>query len=182
MPQSQGQPEIKLTPKLPNWVRKDQFQPYYTNIHALLQDSPLTAKKIEDRRRLYGAETIIHALMQDSPLTAKQKRENRRRLYGTETIQGFNDWDASVLLLAKDAGPVQTFERLIKEGDPKPWRAADERDRKGRPTNTRLRNLASVLPGTKLYGSVMAGLLRNDGRQRGPLPNFYDPELQGYLQ
>jgi hypothetical protein len=146
--------KIKLTPPLPDWVRDDLFQPHYTNIHALLTHQRLTPE---------------------------QRAENTRRLYGTETMDGFNDWNAPVLLLAKDAGPMQTFLRLIEQGDRQPWRHADHRDSKGTPTNERLRGLASIIPGTKLYGSVMAGLLRNDGRQRGALPNFNDPKLQAYL-
>ncbi len=147
--------KIMLTPPLPDWVKEDRFQPYYTNIHSLLNDPRLTAK---------------------------QRAENTRRLYGTETMDGFNDWNAPTLLLAKDAGPMQTFLSLIESGDPKPWRHADSRDVKGRQTNDRLRGLASIIPGTKLYGSVMAGLLRNDGKQRGALPNFDDPILQSYIR
>jgi hypothetical protein len=45
----------------------------------------------------------------------------------------------------------------------------------------RLRDLAQALPGAKLYGSVMAGLLRN-GRQRSALPNFGDPALRAHLR
>jgi hypothetical protein len=45
-----------------------------------------------------------------------------------------------------------------------------------------LQKLSSALSGTKLYGSVMAGLLRNDDNQSGTLPNFYDPDLQRYLR
>lgn len=149
------QSTIKLTPPLPDWIRDDVFQPHYTNIHELLTHPKLTPA---------------------------QHAENTRRLYGTETMEGFNDWDATVLLLAKDAGPMQTFLRLIEQGDPQPWRHADHRDSKGTPTNERLRRLASIIPGTKLYGSVMAGLLRNDGRQRGALPNFGDSKLQSYLR
>lgn len=145
-------PKMKLTPQLPDWVRDESFQPYYTNIHALLAHPRLTPE---------------------------QRAENTRRLYGTETMEGFNDWNAPTLLLAKDAGPMQTFLRLIEEGDPQPWRHADERDIKGTPTNVRLRDFASILPGTKLYGSVMAGLLRNDGKQRGSLPNLDDPGYCG---
>jgi len=143
-----------MTSQLPAWVRKDGFQPHYTNIHSLLQD-----------RRL----------------TTKQRRENGRRLYGTETMEGFNDWDASVLLLAKDANPMQTFLRRIEEGDPQPWRHGQPWE-KGGATNTRLQGLAAELQGTKLYGSAMVGLLRNDGQLRGPLPDFQNPKLQAYLR
>lgn len=146
---------VKSTPPLPPWVKEDRFQPHYTNIHELLKHPRLTLK---------------------------QRAENSRRLYGTETMAGFNDWNAPTLLLAKDAGPMQTFLKLIKAGDPQPWRHADDRDTKGTPTNERLRRLASNLPGAKLYGSVMVGLLRNDDRQRGPLPNFEDPMLQAYIR
>jgi hypothetical protein len=142
---------------LPEWIRTDEFQPHYTNIHALLQHPRLTPE---------------------------QRAENGRRLYCTETMEGFGDWDAPALLLAKDAGPMQTFLRLIEEvGDPRPWRHAEQgRDTNGWQTNARLRQLAQALPGTKLYGSVMAGLLRNDGRQRGALPNFGDPALRAHLR
>jgi hypothetical protein len=159
VPNSGPASRIKLTPPLPNWVREDRFQPYYTNIHELLKHSRLTDK---------------------------QRADNTRRLYGTETMNGFNDWDAAVLLLAKDAGPMQTFRRLIEEGDrihceanpcTQPWRHAVPGE-DGSTTNRSLRNLSGALPGTKLYGSVMAGLLRNDGRQRGSLPNFSDAKLQ----
>src|SRR2546421_4483185 len=98
-----------MTSQLPAWVRKDGFQPHYTNIHALLQDPRLTTK---------------------------QRRENGRRLYGTETMEGFNDWDASVLLLANDTNPMQTFLRRIEEGDPQPWRHGQPWA-KGCTTNTR---------------------------------------------
>jgi len=105
-------------------------------------------------------------------------------------MEGFNDWNASVLLLAKDAGPVQIFSRLIEESDgihcqevpcTQPWRHAVPGE-KGSPTNENLRNFATIVPGTKLYGSIMAGLLRNDGNQSGALPNFYDVTLQAYLR
>lgn len=68
---------------------------------------------------------------------------------------GFNDWDASVLLLAKDANPMQTFRRRIEEGDAQPWRHGQPWE-KGGSTNTHLQSLAAEIPGTKLYGSVMA--------------------------
>jgi hypothetical protein len=96
-------------------------------------------------------------------------------------MEGFNDWDASVLLLAKDANPMQTFLRRIEEGDAQPWRHGHPVE-KGGSTNTRLQSLASEIPGTKLYGSVMAGMLRNDGKLRGQLPDFQNPKLQAYLQ
>lgn len=163
MPNSGRASRIKLTPPLPNWVREDRFHPYYANIHELLKQSRLTNK---------------------------QRADNTRRLYGTETMDGFNDWDAAVLLLAKDAGPMQTFRRLIDEGDrihcqanpcTQPWRHAVSGE-KGSQTNKNFRDFAAIISGTKLYGSVLAGLLRNDGKQSGALPNFYDATLQAYLR
>ena len=147
---------MQTTPTIPAWVIEDRFQPQYTNIYALLGHKKLTPK---------------------------QQKENRRRLYCTETMDGFNDWDAPTLLLAKDAGPMQTFLRLIEAGDPQPWRHAQQgRDSQGWQTNDRLQGFATTIPGAKLYGSVMAGLLRNDGRQRGTLPNFGDVNLRQYLR
>src|ERR1043166_8139324 len=143
-----------MTSQLPAWVRNVCFEPHYTNIHALLQHPRLTTQ---------------------------QRRENGRRLYGTETMEGFNDWDAWVLLLAKEANPMQTFLRRIEEGDPQPWRHGHPGE-KGGATNTRLQSLAAELPGTKLYGSAMVGLLRNDGQLRGSLPDFQNPKLQVYLR
>lgn len=155
--------KIKPTPPLPDWVREDPFQPHYTNIHELLKNPRLSAE---------------------------QRLENSRRLYGTETMEGFNDWNASVLLLAKDPGPTKVFRRLIEEADgvhcqsipcTQPWRHAVPGE-KGSQTNMNLRDFATIIPGAKLYGSVMAGLLRNDGKQSGALPSFYDVTLQRYVR
>lgn len=94
------------------------------------------------------------------------------RLYGTESL--FGDWDAELLLLAKDFAPSTLVRRRLGEGDTRPFHHTDWiRDPRapGAATNRNLHRLAGRLDCRKLYGSALAGLLRDDDRVSGPLPD-----------
>lgn len=95
------------------------------------------------------------------------------RLFGTESLYG--DWDAALLLLAKDFAPVQVVRRRISEGDSRPFRhgqSALDFQRMGVGTNEHIETLTARLQCKKLYGSAFGGLLRNDGKASGPLPGY----------
>jgi len=99
---------------------------------------------------------------------------DERCLYGTEDL--FGDWEGETLFLAKDWGPSCILDDRISRSDSRPFRHDPKRI-----TNKRLVELASSLSGGKLYGSALAGLLRNDGKQSGMLPSLNDPCLQRHL-
>jgi len=145
----------KIRPPLPDFILKADFFPHYKNIFEMM---------------------VLYAHLRGA--------ESFSRLYGTETMTGLNDWDAEVLLLAKDAGPSCVFQSLIDHQDPEPWRHADKvkGDIHGVSTNEKLRELAKLIPGTKMYGSLLANLLRNDGKSGGLLPDFSNPLLQTYIK
>lgn len=90
------------------------------------------------------------------------------RLFGTESL--FGDWDAELLLLAKDFAPSSLVENRIRENDPRPFRHSSTPGEPGYRTNSRLRKFAATLPQRFLYGSVMGGLLRDDTTLSGTLP------------
>jgi len=103
-------------------------------------------------------------------------------LYGTETL--FGDWDASILLLAKDGAPTGVIRALRDKGESRPWRHAQREmgDRGGLRTNERISDFAAMIPGEKLYGSATANLLYDDPRWSRSLPGFYDGPLNVFLQ
>jgi len=86
------------------------------------------------------------------------------RLFGTESLYG--DWSAEVLLLAKDFAPRRIVEQRLAEGESRPFRHAPEMK-----TNRMLQRYAEPFGDCLLYGSALAGLLRNDGKVRGSLPD-----------
>jgi hypothetical protein len=94
------------------------------------------------------------------------------RLYGTESLYG--DWDGELLLLAKDFAPSKFVKDRKHAGCTRPyhhtdWAAAPKAV--GAPTNRNLWELSSPLACGKLYGSILACLLRDDGNTSGPLPD-----------
>lgn len=104
------------------------------------------------------------------------------RLYGTEMM--LDGWDADILLLAKDAGPANVLlDEIIQREGSAGWRHAQRRrgDRGGWRTNERLIDIASSIPGRKMYGSACANLLRDDGKWSGALPRFHSEEVQTHL-
>lgn len=103
------------------------------------------------------------------------------RLYATETL--FGDWDAPVLLLAKDAAPTHVIRRLATSEGSRAWRHAERRrgDSGGWRTNERLAHLSERVPGSKLYGSALANLLCDDPRWSRALPGFHSGPLHDYL-
>ena len=103
------------------------------------------------------------------------------RLYATETMHG--DWDAEVLLLAKDAAPTEAIRKRAKVEGCGAWRHSERcrGDRGGCQTNERLGTLAQGLPGTQLYGSALANLLYDDPGWSRALPGFYSGRLHAYL-
>lgn len=104
-----------------------------------------------------------------------------KHLYGTETL--FGDWDAETLLLAKDGAPTPVIRALRDKGESHPWRHAQRAlgDPGGWKTNERLAELATLIPGKKLYGSATANLLYDDPRWSRALPGFYSGPLHDYL-
>src|SRR4051794_23637894 len=68
------------------------------------------------------------------------------RFYATETL--FGDWDAPVLLLAKDAAPAHVIRDLARTEGVGAWRHAQRHlgDRGGWRTNERLTALAGKVP------------------------------------
>lgn len=85
---------------------------------------------------------------------------DERKLYCTETIPGLNDWDAPTLLMAQDAAPVDVIKDRIRRGESNPWRHGVRGDSMGWPTNERVQDLANRIRGSKLYGSVLAHMLK----------------------
>lgn len=117
-----------------------------------------------------------------------EMRPEEAKLYCTETLLG--DWDGSVLLLAKDAAPAEVIDDRIRRGEADPWRHSERgRDRMGWRTNEKVIELASLLPGEKLYGSAL-GHLMQDGEETstdlsgvgsGPLRAHLDSVLRFVL-
>ena len=99
------------------------------------------------------------------------------RLYAIETL--FGDWDAPVLLLAKDAAPADVNRKLPKTEGVGAWRHAERErgDPGGWRTNDRLKELAKQVPSSKLYDSALANLLCDDPRWSRALPGFYSGPL-----
>ena len=85
------------------------------------------------------------------------------RLYGTESLYG--DWEGDVLLLAQDFASRTLVERRIAKGDPRPYRHKPDMK-----TNQNLVELAEPMRCGMLYGSALAGLLRNSASNSGSLP------------
>ena len=98
------------------------------------------------------------------------------RLYGTESL--FHDWDGELLLMAKDFGPRTIVEDRIRNGERafrhQEWEPSCNRGKRGAKTNRNLYEHASGIAVGKVYGSIMAGLLRNDGKISGSLPKICD--------
>lgn len=103
------------------------------------------------------------------------------KLFCTETL--FGDWDAPTLLLAKDAAPVDVIQERMAEEDEDPWRhSRRDLDRMGWRTNEKLVELSQHVLGSKLYGSALAHLLKNDQATSSPLPGFNADPLRGHLR
>lgn len=95
------------------------------------------------------------------------------RIFGTESLYG--DWDAETLLLAKDFAPACLIHHRVRTGCDRPYHHSDWTGRPPPPgarTNRTLHACAEALPGRKLYGSAFGGLLRNDDKLSGRLPDF----------
>ncbi|GMV24581.1 MAG: hypothetical protein AMXMBFR58_06120 [Phycisphaerae bacterium] len=95
------------------------------------------------------------------------------RIYGTEDLYG--DWDAEVILMAKDAGNSRNFKPREQGGLGWAWVHNPSRS-----TNRNLIPLAEQLPGGKLYASFLGPLLRNDGGESGPL--FMDGRVRAFVR
>jgi hypothetical protein len=94
------------------------------------------------------------------------------RLYGTESL--FGDWDGELLLLAKDFAPEKLVRERLERKESRPYRHTDwvrEPRVVGAMTNRNLHALAGRVNCRKLYGSLLAGLLRKDGKTSGALPD-----------
>jgi hypothetical protein len=103
------------------------------------------------------------------------------KLFCTETL--FGDWDAPTLLLAKDAAPAHVIMQRIEDGDPNPWRHGIRGlDPMGYQTNERVAELAEYLQGSKLYGSALAHMLKEEERTSGALAYFASGRLLEHLR
>lgn len=107
---------------------------------------------------------------------------SNKHLYGTETL--FGDWNGRTLLLAKDGAPTHIIRALRDRGESRPWRHAQRTlgDPGGWKTNELIEQLASRIPGGKLYGSATANLLCDDPSWSRTLPGFYHGPLHDYLK
>ena len=94
-------------------------------------------------------------------------------IYGTEDLYG--DWNAEVLLMAKDAGSSRNFLPPSTGGLGWAWV-----HNPARPTNRNLVPLAEQLPCGKLYASFLGPLLRNDGQESGDL--VIDASIRQFIQ
>lgn len=136
--------------------------------HNLMRDTP----RIPDLFRRFSCTgyTNVFSFLPDCP-----------RFYATETL--FGDWEAPVLLLAKDAAPTKVIRELARTEGNGAWRHAERRrnDAGGYRTNERLVEVSKRLPGPKLYGSALANLLCDDPRWSRALPGFFSGPLHDYL-
>lgn len=106
---------------------------------------------------------------------------NESKLYCTETLLG--DWSGETLILAKDAAPAHVILDRIKSGEPDPWRhGVRGRDPMGFQTNERVKELADLIKGGKLYGSALAHLLKEDERTSSSLSDFHTGPLREHLE
>ncbi len=111
---------------------------------------------------------------------------NNSHLYGTETL--FGDWNARVLLLAKDGCPTQEIQDRCDRRETRPWRHGERErgDKIGVKTNEQLCRLVQLIPEKKLlYGSAAANILfdtpgasrRLAGFNSGPLHDYFKDVL-----
>lgn len=113
-----------------------------------------------------------------------EKYPDEPRVFGTESL--FGDWDADVLLLAKDYAPWHVIKKRADDGEERPYRAGckckDGEGAGGLKTNKVLveKYLPEIPEGLRLlYGSVCGGLMRKDETLSGPLPDW--PQIRdGY--
>jgi hypothetical protein len=96
----------------------------------------------------------------------------------------FNDWNGRILLLAKDGCPPGIILDRIARLEHQPWRYGQRElgDEMGWMTNERLYELASTIPGGKLYGSAAANMLYDDPRSSRGLKGFKSALLQEFFQ
>ena len=94
---------------------------------------------------------------------------NEPRLYGTESLYG--RWDGRLLLMAKDFAPTYVVDERLQNKERgyrhQEWEGKENSRKMGAVTNRNLSRLASLVPGGKVYGSVMAGLLRKRRQVKG---------------
>lgn len=110
-----------------------------------------------------------------------EMRPTETKLFCTETLLG--DWGGSVLLLAKDAAPVHVIQDRVDSGEVDPWRHGEKgRDPMGWRTNERTQELADCLPGSKLYGSALAHMMKNDEETSSALRDFNRGPLRDHLE
>jgi hypothetical protein len=76
-------------------------------------------------------------------------------LYGTETL--FGDWDARILLLAKDGAPTPVIRALRDKGEPRPWRHAQREmgDRGGLRGEKKIRAFPLYHPAARVSTDLM---------------------------
>ncbi len=96
----------------------------------------------------------------------------------------FNDWNARILLLAKDGCPTRVIREGRDNGESQPWRYAQQElgDEGGWRTNNRLYRFASTVPGGKLYGSAAANMLYDHPGWSRSLPGFFGGPLHDFLK
>lgn len=106
--------------------------------------------------------------------------ERLREHYGVEA----GDWDAPVLLLAKDAAPTDLIRDRIARGESMPWRPSSKQmsDRGGVRTNKAVTERIRSLGCNVLYGSALANLMSDTPGMSRSLDGFYKAPLQPHLQ
>ena len=96
-----------------------------------------------------------------------------KRLYGTESLYG--DWDGELLLLAQDFSPKKLLEDRLAKGDSNPYR-----HKRFMRTNCKIMEYTREFQHGILYGSALAGMLRNE--ETGGLPSYQHMMDDGHLQ
>lgn len=140
----------------------------------------------EAARRPHAAGPVIPSWLRVNPSPTRYTSiyelcPNETRVYGTESLYG--DWNGRLLVLAKDFAPRTVVESRMAL-DARPYRAGcpckDRELRMGQRTNLRLVRFARRIEAGILYGSVLGGLLRNDGETSGalPAPSAIEPYAQ----
>lgn len=96
----------------------------------------------------------------------------------------FDDWKGNILLLSKDPCPTEKLEQMVEGRVSFLHRAqSDLGDEKGFGTNNKLYDFASVIPGSKLFGSACANMLCDkSGYRRNIFKEFCQEPLHGYFK
>jgi hypothetical protein len=128
-----------------------------------------TPKPLPDFIRDYRHQPSDRYLRRHRPYTnIYEICKNEAYVFGTESLYG--DWDAELLVMAQDVGPVDEFERFRANNHPRPfthreWREGyanyePEEGTGGAGTNQTVHRLGEHFSCAKLYGSALIGMCR----------------------